>query len=1373
MRKIKYTLLVILTSILLGGLIVLLSRPTQAAVTLVPLKRDGTQIYYRNTSTPVMTPNTYVEKEAEFRGVWVPTVWNLAMPKHTSEAQYKQYFKDMIARVKSKNINAILFQTRPNNDAFYDSEHAPYSKWFTGTEGVSPGWDAMGWMVNYAHEQGIKFHAWLNPYRVYNSAMTKSAYLATLHDDNFAKKNPDYVIAGVPNDSNVYPYILDPGRPQVKEYIKNVVSELITKYDVDGIHFDDYFYPYSGTPESEDQITYNLYNPDGLSRADWRRKNVDDAVSGVKQIIDNHNEAKGKNVKFGISPFGIWRNKSSDPLGSNTAGLQSYSAQYADSRKWVKNNWVHYITPQVYWQFTHSTAPYADVVDWWAETVRGTDVDLIVGHSITSTSLPDDEMIAQTKYNQKHPEIKGSILYSAGLNTGDTNYLTRPVINNLVSQHWKTNVPNVYSSIAPESFKTKLNNYYSTTLNTPNYTTTENINLITSLDGHTITWLSNKPSFISHSGVVTRPTVTEGDALVTLTAKNQYNEIVTYQVTVPAEEGPILPPTHSIEGELNEEGAYTTPITITLTAEPGLRIEYFYVTGSGQSPQVVYSEPFMFDERFGGYMFTAYTYDSEDRRSEPYRFSVKMNIPYDETYTKVIRNGAPVKYKETGQDIILPTYTERAREIRAVWVATVHNIDVPRYQNEEQYKAYLIDILDTVKSLNMNTVFFQVRSMNDAFYPSNYAPYSEYIKGTMGEGLDWDILEFMVTEAHNRGLELHAWLNPYRVMNAATGTFEEKIARLHPDNFARKYPQYVMEDNQGALILNPGEPRVRQYLYNVIGELMNNYEIDGIHMDDYFYTYGGHKPEHDATTYANNNPEGLPLADWRRSNVDKMVEQTFNQVEAFNTAKNRNIKWGISPIGIWRSITDDPLGSHTAQYAASSYRDQYADTRKWVKEGWLHYINPQVYWEISRSVAPYADIVKWWNDVAEGTGVKVVVGQGFYRMIENNTSMNHEDEMVDQIRLNRRFRNVIGTSFFSYRTLKSNHRVVQSTLMRFKNSFWTKEVPWAWPTDVKEPDSDEVIAKKVLLNDLIDEISGYVETVVESSETDRYRLNLSVHYSSAEQLELINGAILTANTIAKERGHTVADIEAAVETLLAAYQVFNENVIIGLGEIVTPEKQQRIDDFSEALEGLIAYKETILPTALEKEDLTAELYAPETIYNTTVEFINRALALLEQKVITDEELTNYETEIVSVRVNLEQSVFRGTNENAINRLKQDLLDEIARLEELIDSYKVTDETDANKLKKGETYLPLNQISALKQQLSFLRNQVESATSLEALEAINTNTLKPFETTLGETTIVGTKAPGLSVEMIIYIALGGFMVLMFIGLAVLVVKRRKA
>ena len=300
------------------------------------------------------------------------------------------------------------------------------------------------------------------------------------------------------------------------------------------------------------------------------------------------------------------------------------------------------------------------------------------------------------------------------------------------------NCSNVYATTTTP-FKAKLDYHYRTTLNTIDYTTTTNLNLITALDEHTITWSSSNQSVISNAGVVVRPAHTASDATVFLTAKNQANETVLYKVIVLKEEAPEPPlgpepPTYQIEGEL-VDGAYVTPITITLSAAPGMRIEYFYLDGTSQNPQEVYNGPFLFDKRYGSYMFNAYAFDSANNRSEVLRFGVKMNVPYDESYNRVIRDGSPVKFKETGQEIVLQTYTERLREVRAVWVATVHNIDVPKYQNDEQYKAYLIDILETVKSLNMNTVFFQVRSMNDAFYPSIHAPYSEYIKGALGEGL--------------------------------------------------------------------------------------------------------------------------------------------------------------------------------------------------------------------------------------------------------------------------------------------------------------------------------------------------------------------------------------------------------------------------------------------------------------------------------------------------------------------------------------------------------------------------------------------------------------------------------------------------------------
>ncbi|MDY0295532.1 MAG: family 10 glycosylhydrolase, partial [Acholeplasmataceae bacterium] len=317
---------------------------------LINLVRGTQPIYHYYTTTPVTIPQSYEEQDTEFRAVWVATVYNLNMPLHTSEAQYKAAFVDLIDRVKAKHMNAILFQVRPNNDAFYDSDYAPWSRWLAGSEGNDPGWDVMQYMIDYAHSQGIQFHAWMNPYRVQNSSSSKEAMLASLHSENFAKQNPDLVIAGNLSNS-AYPYILNPGEPQVKTYIRNVVKELIGMYDVDGVHFDDYFYPYSGL--SSDLATYDTYKLPGQAIADWRRENVNDVIQGVMEDVTDHNTLNGKDVRFGVSPFGIWQSQGE---GSNTftGTSESYHDQYADSKKWVEEGWLHYICPQVYWSFQHS-----------------------------------------------------------------------------------------------------------------------------------------------------------------------------------------------------------------------------------------------------------------------------------------------------------------------------------------------------------------------------------------------------------------------------------------------------------------------------------------------------------------------------------------------------------------------------------------------------------------------------------------------------------------------------------------------------------------------------------------------------------------------------------------------------------------------------------------------------------------------------------------------------------------------------------------------------------------------------------------------------------------------------------------------------------
>jgi len=433
------------------------------------LRKDGVIVPHFNTTDPVMIPVNYFEKSEEFRGVWVATVWEIDI-KYTNETQYKAAFQALVDEVLDANMNAIVFQVRPQNDAYYDSNYAPWSRWITGTEGTDPGWDLMEYMIDTCHANGIEFHAWLNPYRVAKSSSSKTTVLNALHSENFAKQNPDLVIAGDISGGS-YPYILNPGEPEVKTFIRNVITELITLYDVDGVHFDDYFYPSSGT--SSDTATYNTYKDAGQSIEDWRRENVNDVVRGVKEDVDAHNLANSKNVKFGISPSGVWKSGGIDGSNTSTSAHQSYTQQYADTKKWVEEEWVHYICPQVYRDFEHSLVPYADLVDWWASVVRGTNVDLFIGHgAYLGSGWKTGEIKDQLRYNQKHPEITGSIIYSA-------QHLDLSQMNDVIDDFWTVTPTSAWQTSSVESpdiniVGTKVGSIYTSNV-TLTFTSTDDI----------------------------------------------------------------------------------------------------------------------------------------------------------------------------------------------------------------------------------------------------------------------------------------------------------------------------------------------------------------------------------------------------------------------------------------------------------------------------------------------------------------------------------------------------------------------------------------------------------------------------------------------------------------------------------------------------------------------------------------------------------------------------------------------------------------------------------------------------------------------------------------------------------------------------------
>lgn len=308
----------------------------------------------------------------EFRGAWMHTVFQEQYRKQTTE-QNKAYLCDQLDRLSEAGVNAVIFQVRPQADAFYHSSLEPWSRFLTDNGlAPNPDWDPLQFMIEQAHARGMELHAWLNPYRV------TSANTQVLPKNHIYNEHPEWFVR---YDGKLY---FDPALPQSRQFITDVVMDIVNRYDVDGIHFDDYFYPYPvkghDFPDSKSYAEYG----GGADLGDWRRKNVDLLIEGIHESI-----AQAKPwVIFGVSPFGIWRNKSNDPRGSDTNGLQNYDALYADVLLWAERGWVDYLMPQLYWEIGHKVAPYEVLVEWWNNNSNGR--YMFIGQSISNTMTHGD-----------------------------------------------------------------------------------------------------------------------------------------------------------------------------------------------------------------------------------------------------------------------------------------------------------------------------------------------------------------------------------------------------------------------------------------------------------------------------------------------------------------------------------------------------------------------------------------------------------------------------------------------------------------------------------------------------------------------------------------------------------------------------------------------------------------------------------------------------------------------------------------------------------------------------------------------------------------------------------------------------------------------
>ncbi|MFD8547901.1 glycoside hydrolase family 10 protein [Streptomyces sp. NPDC059649] len=314
------------------------------------------------------------------------------------------------------------------------------------------------------------------------------------------------------------------------------------------------------------------------------------------------------------------------------------------------------------------------------------------------------------------------------------------------------------------------------------------------------------------------------------------------------------------------------------------------------------------------------------------------------------------------------------REMRGMWLATVGNLDWPSRpkltvaEQQRELRAHF----DAAVAHRLNTVFFQVRAAADALWPSPYEPWAASLTGQQGRDPGWDPLDFAVREAHRRGLELHAWFNPYRVANHADP------GRLTADHPARRHPEWIVPYG-GKLYYNPGLPEVRTFVQDAMLDAVEHYSVDGVHFDDYFYPYpAAGKSFDDDEAYDTYGEDFDNRADWRRDNIDRLVYEMAQRLDDGGQQEDRGVRFGVSPFAVWRNQATDPNGSRT-QAGVETYDDLYADTRRWVREGWLDYIVPQVYWPIGTKAADYAELVPWWSRTVDGTGVDLYIGEALYK----------------------------------------------------------------------------------------------------------------------------------------------------------------------------------------------------------------------------------------------------------------------------------------------------------------------------------------------------------------------------------------------------------
>ena len=468
-------------------------------------------------------------------------------------------------------------------------------------------------------------------------------------------------------------------------------------------------------------------------------------------------------------------------------------------------------------------------------------------------------------------------------------------------------------------------------------------------------------------------------------------------------------------------------------------------------------------------------------------------------------------YYGTSTKVTIPkNFETKEAEMRGAWVATVYNLDFPKQPGTNdaaiaKYKENFLNVLDTLESYNMNTIFFQVRPCNDAFYQSEINPWSQFLAG-VGVDPGWDPLEWMVEETHKRGMEFQCWMNAFRLTAGSilpSGTIarqysnSELIARkksainaMADNNYAKLHPEAVLMGSEDCmLILNPGDLGVQKHIVNTLKEIVENYDVDGLHFDDYFYlnasthsetfnanfaggdqydkTLTGENTLNDLPTYEDykanpskyDMPKGLNLGDFRRESINNIMKNIRIMIDEHNAKTGKHVEYGSKPAAVWQSSAESckdgaenasPLGSNNTCHAYASNWNLYADTKKWVESGYVDWVAPQVYYDFENREVPYADIVTWWADIVDNVNikreaeglkpVKMYVAHVIYLYDGSDVRYNNQNEIQRQLKFNQMFDCIKGSAVYDYTTLAKQEKPITRAGMSILKKTWDKPV---------------------------------------------------------------------------------------------------------------------------------------------------------------------------------------------------------------------------------------------------------------------------------------------------------------------------------------------